>query len=316
VFEVLTGAGYYDTGEAVKDIKDITGNTLCVFCDSSIWLLAGDSKSSWVFSRYTDDLGGVSMSVQGASNLMFMYKNYIVSLSTTQKFGDFSTSTISNDIEPYLKTMSDKFTCSVRDLKKSQYRMFFSNGVGLTMTMENGKVMGFTEFDYPITVSCVYSDDDNDIIIAGGTNGFVYYLDSGNSFDGADIEGYIRLPYYSLGSPRNIKQMVKLLVQSSFPLMLGSKTVIKHSLSFGYGGTLYQRGIVYTDSIYGGGAFWDAGTEWGSFLWDSQIVNEFESDIEGMGENVSLLISFASSHDDAFMFYSCIYDYILLGRRP
>ena len=316
VFEVLTGGGYYDTGQPVMDIKDITNNTLAVFCDSSIWFLSGASKTTWVFSRYTDDLGCKSSSVQGASNLIFMYKNYIVSMAATQKFGDFSTSTLSKDVEPLIKTESDLFTCSVRNLKKSQYRMFFSNGNGITLTMQNGKVMGFTKFQYPVTISCVYSDDDNDITIAGATNGFVYYLDSGNSFDGAEIEGYLRFPYHSFKTPRNVKQFIKILVQSSFPLLLGDFTEIKHSMSFGYGGTLYQRGLESEDTIYGGGAFWDDDSMWGSFLWDSQIVNEFEDDVEGMGENMSLTLSFSSSHDDAFMFYSCIYDYILLGRRP
>jgi len=314
VFEEATGAGYYDPGEAITGFKNLAGNTMVFFCTNSIWFLQGAAKASWVFSRFTSDFGALAFSMQGSGDVFFIDDVNLISLTTTASFGDFKSRTHSNDIQPFLTARKGKLNTTLRVLDKAQYRMFFSDGDGITLTFNDGKVVGFTQFEYPFTVTCAYNDDE--YLLVGATDGYVYKLDSGNDFDGTAIEGYLRLPYYNYGTPRNFKQFIKLMIQLTYPVVLSDTTVIRHSASYGYGSDRYARGIEFDDTIDGGGGFYDSNDYWSQFRWDTQYVNEIESDIEGVGENMSLLISFSATHDERFLLYSCLVDLIKLGRRP
>jgi hypothetical protein len=94
---------------------------------------------------------------------------------------------------------------------KSQYRAWFSDGYGLWLTSVNQAYLGATIVSFPNPVSCT---DETDLSTGGMTSyfgssdghGYVYQMDVGNSFDGANIDAFITMAWNPLKSPRILKR--------------------------------------------------------------------------------------------------------------
>jgi hypothetical protein len=100
--------------------------------------------------------------------------------------------------------------------------MFWDDGSGVVLYMGRssvnslGSVMQIPEtlpFKLPVTFfsSCVgeIQSGNGDRLFAGGTDGYVYELDKGTSFDGATIDAYLRLAFNNLKSPLQNKTFHK-----------------------------------------------------------------------------------------------------------
>jgi hypothetical protein len=58
-----------------------------------------------------------------------------------------------------------------------------------------------------ITCTCSVEDEDNhERVMFGSDDGFVYEMDKGTSFDGAEFFRYIRIPFNHCGSPGYLKR--------------------------------------------------------------------------------------------------------------
>ncbi len=80
---------------------------------------------------------------------------------------------------------------SVGVKEKNQYRIFFSDRRAVTLTMNDGKVIGFTRQYYdklPVCICATENSTGEEEIFFGSTDGFVYQMDSGTSFNGNAIE--------------------------------------------------------------------------------------------------------------------------------
>src|SRR5690606_33871487 len=119
----------------------------------------------------------------------------ITQLMATQAFGAFEMSVISRLVQPIIdeKRGLEVASCIVRG--SNQYRVFFNDGTGLIMQVmpSQGGTMSaaLMFFDYGsvhMNDVCSFVDTDGtERIIAGGSDGMVYELDKGTSFDGEVI---------------------------------------------------------------------------------------------------------------------------------
>ncbi len=77
-------------------------------------------------------------------------------------------------------------SCVVRD--KSQYRLFFSDGYVLYFTFS--KAGGFMPVKLPNAATWAWSSEESDgseVVYFGSTNGMVYQMERGTSFDGDPV---------------------------------------------------------------------------------------------------------------------------------
>jgi hypothetical protein len=66
----------------------------------------------------------------------------IVSLGTTLNFGNFLPASLTMNLRPFIQQNRDTAAGSLVNRDKGQYRIFFSNGNALYMTVLNGKLLG------------------------------------------------------------------------------------------------------------------------------------------------------------------------------
>jgi hypothetical protein len=161
-----------------------------------------------------------------------------------------------------------------------------NDGTTLMMGASNGQIAGFTEGALPFTPSCMWSGEDEtgvERVFVGASNGYVYEMDKGSTFDGAAIEAAIKLCYYSTKSPRIRKRYRKMILEMSSVLY----SEIRFSAEYSYGSNEVGQLASSTFSANGSGGSWDA-VLWDLFYWDSQEINQPELTMDGTGINVSL----------------------------
>ena len=129
------------------------------------------------------------------------------------------------------------------------------------------------------------------MVFFGGDNGYVYQADKGSSFDGEDIEAYLRIPFNNI-APRTIKRFRKSLLEMSSV----GYTSIRFQPEFDYGDAYFASHALQTATGQGTGGFWDVST-WGQFFYDARTVNSPEFDIEGSGLNMALIFYSKSDID-------------------
>ncbi len=314
-FSALLGAGEMTTGSEVVSINVLGKSTLVFLCQNSdsIWMLQGTSETDWDFSQYSDTVGAKANTVEGVNNLVFLMGNKFTTLQASQKFGDFVDNALDEGLAKFIENRVPVASVSV--LNKSQYRLFFDDGFITCVTFNKNKPTTGTILEYGFKTTCAWSTIENGIeyIYAGADDGFVYQLDSGDSFNGNNITGFIRMPYYAYDALRHNKHFLKMILELDGPASLTSNTTLALSCDFDYGTPNIPGSRSYNYNIVGGGAFWGDGV-WGEFVYDAPIIDRACTDIDGIAENMSTHIGFISKNDEQFNMQAITVDYTVLGR--
>ena len=160
---------------------------------------------------------------------------------------------------------------------------------------------------YAHPVSCCVEGDTatgNTSQFFGSTNGFVYRLDAGTSFDGESIPANINLVYNATGSPRVLKRYRN----ASVELTGDSYTEIQFGYDLGYRTTTIDQpqDETYDNDLRSG--FWDS-MVWDNFVWDGSDISPSEIEVTGTAENIAVRISSTSDLFPPFTVNSIIVHY-------
>jgi hypothetical protein len=147
-------------------------------------------------------------------------------------------------------------------------------------------------------------------ILFANTDGFVYQMEDGNSFDGTDIIATFSTPFVPLDDPRLRKTFYKLFLYTD---PQGSVTTnVSLKLDFDTEGTIQPTAIELSNTtgtvgFYGQGLF-------GQIVYGSKLKKLFETQVIGSGFTVSLQFVSEGS-DPPFSLDSAVLEYALHGRR-
>src|SRR3954468_670985 len=111
-----------------------------------------------------------------------------------------------------MNTPRTKVTASCVSRDKSQYRLFFSDQYAVYVTFDGKKIIGMMPMLLGNAVRVIWSSEESDgteTIFFGSTNGMVYQMEKGTSFDGDAIEHYLYLAFNFSRSPRVSKHYRK-----------------------------------------------------------------------------------------------------------
>lgn len=262
---------------------------LAVFTRNKIYILYGSSSADWNMVALRDEIGAFDGSIQQAGDTIFMDDQGIRSLGTVQDFGNFSGETHSDHIKTWINTHKTKLNCSCIVRDKSQIRLFFSDSSALYITLKNRKIVSMMPCQFNDQVVCIWSGENTDgseSIYFGSTDGFVYQMEKGTSFDGDAIDAYMNLHWEHMGAPRLLKAFKRFVLDSesngyaefdvSWQVDYGSKNKAQPGDS-----TLTMDMETYNyDSL-----------EWNTFEWDGgQFVPKRSSGSCGSGAAISVII--------------------------
>jgi hypothetical protein len=164
-------------------------------------------------------------------------------------------------------------------------------------TIINGKVAGVTKGLYTDVMRCAWSSTsisslDERMFCGGATSGYVYQMDKGSSFDGANIDAFLVFNWNSMKTPRNKKRYRRVSIEMQGDFYAG--------FSFGYAlgysdPTILQPPAVSYTSSFTGAAYWDTFV-WDSFVWDGATLKPTEVDVRGRAENIQVSITSSTNY--------------------
>ena len=281
-FQASNGAGSIKVDDNITGLKVFRDN-LFIFCQDRIFKLTGSGLASFAIeniSRHIGCLDGFSIQEIGG-DLAFLGPDGIRTVQGTARIGDIELGSISKPIQRRFEDIILDRISSVVIREKSQYRLFTpaTGGVekaakgiiGVIKANPQGGI-GWEWADLKgIKPSCCdsYYISNNEVVVHGGYDGYVYQQESGNTFAGTNIRASYRSPDLTLGDAGIRKNMQRINVnydsEGEVDLMLGVKfdfensdipqpanynltTQVSHAL---YGGT----GVTYGSAAYGSEGF-------------------------------------------------------------
>ena len=302
IWSAILGASEIGMGDTVTGFQSQPGGesvgALAIFSRNSTKILYGTGVSNWQLATYRDELGAYVWSIQDIGHTMFLDDQGLTNLRTAQEFGNFAHAAVSNRIKSWLNGKRTKVTASCVVRNKSQYRLFFSDGYALYNTFS--KLGGLMPVQLENAATCAWSSEDSDgseVIFFGSTNGMVYQMEKGTSFDGEPIVHHMRLAWDWLKSP----QLVKRFHSASLEVSGSGYAEFSFSYELGYGSTaIAQPGTISATTAFAS-SIWDE-FQWDNFYWDGQTLMPSIVDLGGEAENISLLIHGSSDYHEAATF--------------
>lgn len=309
------GAGEIAIGDEVADFISNTTDSLTILSSSSVLVLTGTDNTDFALSVLTDEAGALPFTAQRMGTAMYLDNRGLRSLATTQAYGNFKLGTLTQQVQPLLdnkRTGNIIPVASTRVRNKDQYRLFYSDGSGISVYLgrKNPEPMPFA---YPFVASCICSIEDvdnNERIFAGGTDGYVYELEVGRSFDGAAIEAVIQLPYVHEGSPRVTKRWHKAIAE----LVSQPETQIAMVPTFDYASADQPSAALTYFDVSGSGGIWDI-DDWNTFIWSAPVEGLAECWLDGVGANMALTIICVSDNQRPHILQGMTFLYSMRGQK-
>ncbi len=208
------GALEFNVGDTIKGIA-LFRDVLVIFCERSIKRLTGSTSADFKIEPVTDSIGCVcGDTVQEiGGDLVYLATDGLRSYAATERVGDIEMSCVSRSIQPLVASVlaegfsEDEYSsCCIR--KKSQYRLFINNSnlgdsdnINILGRLQDAPVTPKGQFEWatmlgfkPYSADSEYSGNLEIAVFGHTTNGYVYRLESGNTFDGTPIIAIYRSP--------------------------------------------------------------------------------------------------------------------------
>ena len=307
----LLGAGEIALNGTITNLLILPGNqttgALGVYTRNDTNILYGTSEANFQLSTFNSGTGGLPYTSQNMDQAYVLDDRGVMNMNTSLNYGNFESNALTLRIRPFIQARRNLATASVLNREKGQYRIFFSDGTGIYMTFNGSKVLGIMPVQFPNPATCCVEGETPDgasTSFFGSTNGFVYRLDAGTSFDGAPIPANINLVYNSVKSPRVLKRFRRASVE-----MTGdSYAEISFGYDLGYRSVELQQAnaALYTNDLRS--SYWDEMT-WDNFVWDGRDISPSEVEVLGTAENMAIQLSSVSAIIKPFTVNSIIVHY-------
>lgn len=297
---VLSGAQEIGIGDTITNLVSLPGvsasGALGIYSKNSTNVLYGNSSSDWDLQNYSSEAGALAYTAQVLDFAYALDNAGIRQLVPSQTYGNFEMNTISELVKPWLDKRCNLVTASSIHRGKNQLRLYFSDGWGLAIAIGQNKKASIMPFDYGSTlpVRCICSLEDTDgkeRVFFGSDDGFVYESGVGTSFNGSNIEAWLRLAFWHSKTPRINKRYRRAAIEAS----IEEYTTLYFSHDCSYGSPDFPISAIQSQAVTGNGFYWDADINWDDIVWDAQVVAQPEVELGGTGSNISLL--FRSDND-------------------
>lgn len=296
LWSVVLGAGEIGIGDEVTDFIANTKTSLVILGQNSINVLYGSDSGEYQLETLTDESGAYPWTADKVGQAIYMDKGGLRSIAATQAYGNFALGTISRRIQPVIQSYvaSGRLpVAAIRIRTKDQYRIFFNDMTGFAVHM-GSKEAEILPLDLGKLITCICSveTDAGDEIYFGSDDGFVYQMDKGTSFDGEEITYFVRLPFWHLGAPQQLKRYHKVVLECD----AAPATTLYLSADYNYGDPYEVGSPASAFTITGGGGEWDL-SNWNEFYWSNPVEGLAEAFLDGVAKNMSLLIGGQSAEE-------------------
>ncbi len=298
------------TGQMITGLVSMPGDgnsgALAVYGENKVSVLYGYSTATWQMSVASPEAGALPGTAQYASTAIAVDANSITTLAAVIEFGNFAAADQSKKVKPIISTSARTAVASAVHKAQNQYLVFFSDKTGLAVNIDNKAVREIMPFALLHEVFSTFSGEDSsgaEVLFIGATDGFVYQLERGTTFDGDEIEASVRLAFTSPGGPTTHCSWRRLRLDIGVP----EYAELKFSYELDFGGP--DLASPSDASLVGAGGYWDSSSAWDSFAWDSSWRSPPSFKLTGNSMNISPFIYVKSKITSSIVLESAIIDY-------
>lgn len=287
LWQVSLGAAELGLGDEVTGFLEEIGQTLFVFARNSSHYVYG-TPEAYSLEPYNAEVGAFEGSIQRIGKGIYMDDRGVSTLAATQNYGNYSYNSVSAMIQPLIKQLKLKVTASVTVKDDNLYRLFFDDGRFLSVGFQDKKISGFMACEYGQTVRCAYAGEDltgEQMILFGSDSGYVYRAERGTSFDGEEIETFLRPAYFFSRTPSRRKHYRR----AQFDVKVAGPLELDIAVDYSFGDSDDPTEPVQAIQLGGGGGFWGQAV-WGEFKWGAGSAPEAIVKLEGAGINIGFLV--------------------------
>lgn len=310
-FSSVDNGGELATGDNVAAMLTLPGNqtaaALGVWMTNTTGILYGTGLATFNFVIYNQGSGANERSVQNLFDAIAFPDQGIVNLQATLNYGNFNSTTLTKNIQPFINQQRTKISTSSVSRTKGQYRVFFSDGYGLYLSFANQAYLGAAPVVFLNPVNTIDSDTSaagEEVSYFGSSDelGYVYQLDKGPSFDGEVLYAYFVGAWDYIKSPRWLKQYrcASIEIQGFSYAAINFNYALNDNSSL----TGQPSAVSYASSF--SPALWDLAT-WDNFFWDGQTIAPTYADMTGTAQDVQPTITSTTNYIQPFNVSSIIY---------
>lgn len=302
------GSAEFGIGREMTALTNSVGNVLVITTDLFTKGLYGSSPEDWELRLIAEKTGGKLDTVQQVDTIYGLDDLGVTSLARVQSFGDFAGSTVSQAIQDLIIAMRTRTTASTITRRSNQYRVYFDDQSCIVMYVPQAGTANiegrtsqveFGYLSYPFTVDRIYNSEDETgrertYFLTDDEDGLGYVFEDqiGTSFDGEEIDAYVRLAFNHVGTPGRLKRFRRCDLELSSQRQMQLQFL--HDLSYGSpefstGWSEVAPADVPEIDVFGGGGFWND-DNWDEFYWDGQNISRARAELDGTGENFGFVI--------------------------
>lgn len=311
VWSPVFGAAELAMPESITALQSMPGDastgTLAVFGRNNTFMLYGTGVANWNLVSFDRGTGANSYTVNTITDAYALDDRGVVALATSRNFGGFDSSTLTFQVKPFVQARRLIASAAAINREKSQYRVFYSDGYALYLTIVNGKLLGAMPVQMPDAMMCWCEGETvaaAEVSYCGGNSGYVYKMETGRDFDGVGVAFQLKLNFNPQGSARVLKRYRR----ASLELTGEGYATFAFGYSLGYDSTSIDQASTQSFDVPFAAANWD-NFVWDFFTWDSKSLSPGELDCNGTAENIALQVSGNSRLNSVFTINSATLHY-------
>jgi hypothetical protein len=314
-FKAVNDAFEINFGSPVRGLIDGVSTSLMTYGKGRIGYLTGSDTDTFELRDVTTIAGAKAESPVMGPKPYHIDDRGIRRLDASQDFGDWKMGSVSELVAPIFETKAAagvRPSAVVSVKRKNQIRWFFDDGSFVAVYLGR-KFPEITTGTLPFIAYCACSGEDADgdeVIFAGAEDGYVYQIDTGTSFDGAEVDAWF-VPHFA--SPNgNSSNKVWHGCAVECDAATTSTEGITYVAEYSYGDGLLVPSAEGTSSITGVGGIYDV-SNWDTFPFDAPVQGTAWADLSGFGFNVSLAIRSELTYEDPHTISSMSFNYSQRG---
>ena len=325
-FNTANGSGIINIGSTITGLI-VFREQLIIFSEERIDRLVGNTLSDFVLQPITRNIGCIDTDTvqEVGSDVMFLGPDGLRLLSATDRIGDFNLAVVSKSIQSETTNVTASSTsfASVIVRQKSQYRLLGYNTsispsnstglIGAQLEQDGGLVFNWAELR---GIKAYVANDDytakTELIVFANDSGYVYQMESGNTFDGENITATFSTPYVPINDPRLRKTFYKLFLYTDPEGSIDIRATPK--LDFDNFGTVQPNPIIISNSTTAVFFYGATRATYGSARYASKLGTLFESQLVGSGFTISLQF-ISEGSDPPFSLDAAMIEFATFDRR-
>ena len=305
-------------GDEITDFQELPGESLGVFCRNSIKVLqklevptstAESPDFTFKAETFSRESGALPFTVERVlSKVLYADDRGVVDFASTDKYGDFEANAISKKVNSIYLFKKQDVTTSLVEKQVGQYRLFFNDGTSIWWCFKSdGELKGATyvEWPKPVLIACEGEDKNGAIVkYFASTDGYVYQMDKGTSFNGEEIETELFTSYFHYGTPRNWKTFRRM----EFEITANRGTKFAVRPVYNYDSSKVPETQWWSPQTSGFSGIWGL-DEWGEMIWGGAVIQTGVHYTRGVGRNMSIEMRTVSKYLEEHIIHNCIVDF-------